>query len=322
MKIGVIGVGRWGCTLASILQHDANEVKLFGLKSDIAELVRMRWKIPHTDCLMNWGVQVTSCHDGLPECEVVFIAVDGQNLSPCWQQWRYSIKGIVAVAVKSIYTEKGKLILPLDLIKNPSNQVVYFGSAAFPEGLMTGSPAIGTVFSTSGEKAKIVQELFPKELLRVYTSSDINGGQIGSALKNVIALASGITWGLGFDEMTRAAIVSRGLFEIRQFARQKDAHEDTFAAGSSALADCIGTCFSTNSHNLQAGIALAEQISIQEIIDELGTVEGFHTIKIVREIDGALDQMPISTAVAKIALDGVPPRDAMRELLDRPLKSG
>lgn len=313
MNIGIIGAGRFGLTLAEMIFHTDNHVTVFCLPGELHPKF-----IPHTCFDFNPRIEMQTEIDGLSDCEVVFIAVDGKHLASCWDQWGSTINGIAAICVKTIDAKDGKLILPTDLF--PHKKSVFCASAAFPEGLLRRSPTSGTIFGPK-KYSEIVRGALPKRILRTYHSDDIIGAQLGSALKNVIAIASGVAYGLGFDIMTRATICNRGSFEIMRFAVANGALMKTFCPGSSILADLTGTCFSDDSHNLMAGKAIALGTSISLLTPVIGTIEGIQTTRVLTELPGALCDMPISNAVADILFHGVSPEQAIDILLNRPLIS-
>lgn len=315
MKIGIIGAGRWACTLANILCQNGNEVALFCIEEDFERITANR-QIPHTDFFLNDKVGFTTSGKLLTDCEIVIIAVDGFSLYRAWKQWGSYVSGIVVIAVKTMSISKEKPLLPTDEIKYPD--LTYFASGAFPEGLLKGSPAIGTVYGPQ-ELTNVVRAVFPKYPLRIYTSTDIIGGQIVSALKNVLAIACGVASGMGLDEMTMAAIMSRGLFEIRRFGVANGAKAETFGDGSSGLADTIGTCISRNSHNFQAGLRLASgDFDIKSIENEIGTAEGIWTAQAFIK-PNTYFLMPIAYVVANVIFNGLELKKAMEVLMERPI---
>lgn len=320
MRIGIIGAGRWGCTLANLFQRAKKDVRIFCLEEDKERLEISRQIIHTEELFLDIGIMLETDAELLYDCDIVFIAVDGKNLSHSWDQWREYISGTLVLAVKTLDVIDQRLVLPTDLIDYKN--MVYFACAAFPEGLLNGagSPTIGTVYGPD-ELTSMVKAFFQQDIIRVYTSNDLVGGQIVSALKNVLAIASGIAFGLGLDEMTRAAIVSRGLYEMRRFGSHYGAMPSSFADGSSGLADTIGTCYSHNSHNFLVGVRIGCGSYDEKGSEyQIGTAEGVRTAGKLRELPHDQKQlMPIASAVAKIIFDGVDPRVAMKELMGRPL---
>ncbi len=317
MKIGVIGAGRWGCTLAHLVQTAGHKTIVFCLSSDIKRLNTHAVTDTRLSQLLE-SIELTLDKDKLTGCQLIFVAVPGKNLVDCNTQWELQkIEVPIVMAIKALYCGLGRdLVLPTDLL---FRDYAYFACGAFPEGILNGSPAIGTVYCASRNLGEMVRDSLPIKLMRCYTSSDLKGGQIGAALKNVIAIACGIAYGMGFDEMTLAALISRGAREISRFACIRDAHAETFADGSSFLADLMGTAYSPHSHNRQAGILLASGVTRDQLEQSIGTVEGIHTVGALDILQWPYSHLPICKAVSEV-LRGLPPKKAMENLLNRPLK--
>lgn len=316
MTIAVIGGGRWGCILAMLFHLAGHKVKL-ACRTEDAERLRKDNRIPHTNYRLDEGIAIVTEGRGLSDCEIVFIAVDGKNLRSCWEQWGQFVQGIVAVAVKSLDVSEGKLVLPMDMIDY--ERVVYFASGAFPEDIMSDSLVVGALYGDR-ELALKVRTVIPQEKIRTYLSPDLIGGQICSALKNVLALAAGMASGLKQREMTVAAVIGRGLSEISRFAISMGGYPATFDLGSAVSIDTIGTCISKDSHNFRAGRMLAKGFTIDEVENEIGTVEGIWTAMALRRVLGwELNNMPICSAVVSILFDGISPELALQKLRERPL---
>lgn len=317
MKIGVVGAGRWGATLSALLSWQHDDVTLFCLQEDLEALTQDR-VVPTTRIPLSKTVKLSMNKATLAECEVVFIAVPGQHLEEAWEMWGSFIQGTVVVAVKSIGEEGGELVFPLDMIDY--NNKVFLGCAGFPQELLKKrpSPSIATAYSHSEECAKQVQELFDPHVIRVYRSHDIDGGQLGSALKNVIAIGCGMARGMGMGDMTVSMLISRGATEIQRLGLLHEADPKTFGAGSTFLADLIGTCTSRHSHNRKWGTQFASSVLLGTQIEEIGTVEGLQTIKILAKT-GWLSELPIATAIHDIRY-GTDPWVAAHTLLERELK--
>ncbi|MFA6493351.1 MAG: NAD(P)H-dependent glycerol-3-phosphate dehydrogenase, partial [Patescibacteria group bacterium] len=312
---GIVGAGRWGCTLAALLSKVGHEVHLVGTDEDL-DLLNTTGRVPcGADIKLPKTIHLKTTNESIRDFPVVFVAVSGEFLEKAYYQQTTS--GILVVACKALYNSSdAELVLPTQLLNHPDYEV-YFTCAGFPEGLLRGSPSIGTAYSLDPKNAQIVQELFPSKILRVYTSEDIIGGQIGAALKNIVALASGIAMQMRFDTMTRASLISRGAAEITKVGLEIGADLKTFSAGTTFMADLVGTCLSCHSRNVHAGILLAGGYNRQETELQLGTVEGFHTLEALASTD-FLKMMPIASAVQSI-IEGEKPQNALEALLSRPL---
>jgi len=322
-KIGIIGAGRWGTALAILLTKVGHHVKLFCLDEELSGLLESRQSRTLPSFSIPDVVEISSRVDDCLDRDFIFLAVPGANLKAAWDMWKVGIdkNAIVINAVKTIDVENRNLVLPSTIINRDGPHCVHFACVSFPEGLLRGSPTIGTAFAVNGHAAKMVVQLFSGTLIRPYISLDIVGGQIGSAIKNTIAIACGIAEGLGFDATTKAAIASRGLREMREFALHHMGHEETFGAGTTVLADLIGTCFGIFSHNHRYGLALANMSPEDAQKSVLGTIEGIQTTKVLSEVaESFQEKMPISFAVWSIISGTISPRKAIKQLMDRPVK--
>ena len=166
-----------------------------------------------------------------------------------------------------------------------------------------------------------VQCVLMSPSLRVYTSGDVLGVEIGGAIKNVIAIAAGISDGLGFGDNTKAALVTRGLAEITRLGVAMGAQPSTFA-GLSGLGDLVVTCCSVHSRNYRLGRLLAEGKSLPAALDFIGmVVEGVNTADSIAGLSRQYKvEMPISTEIARVLFDGKPPRQAVSDLMMREAK--
>lgn len=321
-KVGIIGAGRWGTTLAIILSRVGHEVTLFCLSSEVEQLISQRASQNLPGFPIPKQVAI-SCSSDCDDLDLAVLALPGEAFSSAWESWRQSIspKTIVVNVAKMIDHHEHGLILPSHIVDSERYEFVHFACASFPEGLLRGSPTIGTAYTGREWAAKQVVKLFAGTLIRPYHSRDLTGGQIGSALKNTIAIASGIAAGLGFDETTRAAIVSRGAREIRDFALHHLGHPETFGAGTTVMTDLIATSFSPYSHNLRFGQALAHQSVEDARATVSGTVEGVHTTLTLAQVCYDFpESMPISYAVWSIMTGKASPNEALKKIMARPIK--
>ena len=184
-----------------------------------------------------------------------------------------------------------------------------------------GLPALATAASVSIETAEQVQMMTSGERLRVYASDDIIGVELGGTLKNIIAIGAGFIDATGLGSNLKAAYVTRGLHEITQLGLALGAKPSTFA-GLSGIGDMLTTCYSPLSRNYRLGTRLAEGDSVEEALEYLGqTAEGVPTTRATLQIAQQLGvEMPITETAHKVMFDGVPPTEAMGELMRRELQ--
>ena len=225
--------------------------------------------------------------------------------------------------------EKGTAKLPhevaIDVLGNPNvNNNRNFGvisGPSFAAELVRTLPTAVTMASTDEELSSIAAKLFHHSNMRVYTSTDVIGVSVGGALKNVIAIASGISDGMGFGTNARAALITRGLAEISRFGVALGAKPETFN-GLAGAGDLVLTCTGEYSRNREVGVRLAKGQALEEILIGLGHVaEGVFT---AAEVIGKSKQlgieMPITQEVNAVIHNGKSPRDAVLDLLDRAIK--
>ncbi len=192
---------------------------------------------------------------------------------------------------------------------------------SFAAELVRSLPTALTLASTNQETTMLAAKIFHHHNLRVYTSHDVIGVSVGGALKNVIAIASGISDGMGFGNNARAALITRGLAEISRFGSYLGANQDTFS-GLAGSGDLVLTCTGEYSRNREVGIQLANGQPLTTILKNLGHVaEGvFTATEVMRRIDKIEIDMPITSEVNNVIQQGKLPRDAVLHLLERSIK--
>ena len=206
----------------------------------------------------------------------------------------------------------------------PALRVALLSGPTFAKEIATGLPAAAVAAAREAETAAATQQAFSGAggRLRVYTTDDVIGVALGGALKNVVAIAVGVSDGLGFGDSARAALITRGLSEMGRLAVRLGGHPLTMA-GLAGLGDLVLTCTGDLSRNRQVGLALARGEALDEVMRRLGQVaEGVSTARTAGELasrEGVA--MPITSAVAAVLHAGKPPRDAVGELLSRDFKA-
>ncbi|KRP06390.1 MAG: glycerol-3-phosphate dehydrogenase, partial [Methylophilales bacterium BACL14 MAG-120920-bin58] len=214
----------------------------------------------------------------------------------------------------------------IDELGNPSeDNGRHFGvisGPSFAAELARSLPTAVTIASTDKKLSTIAASLFHHNNMRIYTSDDVIGVSVGGALKNVIAIASGISDGMGFGNNARAALITRGLAEISRFGVALGAQQDTFN-GLAGAGDLLLTCTGEYSRNREVGIRLAKGQALEEILDGLGHVaEGvFTAAEVIGRSKKLGIEMPITEEVYSVIHHRKPPREAVLDLLGRTLKS-
>ena len=191
-----------------------------------------------------------------------------------------------------------------------------------PVELLQKLPGASVISSLNAAILNYHQLIFSNDYLRTYTNTDITGVEIGAAVKNIIAIAAGVSDGLGYGTNTKASLITRGLYELSKFGSFMGANLNTFS-GVAGMGDLITTCISRNSRNRMVGERLAQGESIKEIKESMHMVaEGINTTKAVHSIAGDKKiDLPITEAVYSIIYDGSDPMEAVKKLMSRKFKS-
>ncbi len=325
--VAVLGAGAWGTALASQVAQREKSVRLWSWRSDHAlALARDR---ENREFFAGFGLP--------PNVEVTAelgFAVQGASAvalvvpTPAVRSVLASTAALVAPGVPYVLACKGietdSLMLLTEVVEDVLGAQAAFDAVAlsgpsFAEEVARGLPTNLVAASRNADSALLVQSLFSGERLRVYTSSDPSGVQVGGALKNVIAIAAGASDGLGFGHNTRAALITRGLAEMARLAQAKGGDATTLA-GLSGLGDLVLTATATLSRNRTVGFELAQGRSLHDVLTGLGHVaEGVTTAKSAHELADRLGvDLPITSEVYRVLYEGKPVFDAVQGLLQRP----
>ncbi|MFX3622829.1 MAG: NAD(P)H-dependent glycerol-3-phosphate dehydrogenase [Ectobacillus sp.] len=325
-KIAVLGAGSWGTALAMVLADNGHEVRLWGnRKEQIDEINEQRVNnqyLPGVELPANI-TGYTSLGDTLEGIRKVLLVVPTKAM----REVLGKMKPLLMQPVTFIHASKG---IDPDTSKRISEMIEEEISAKFIRDVVVLSgpshaeevglrrPTTITAASKNMEAAEEVQDLFMNNYFRVYTNPDIIGVELGGALKNIIALAAGITDGLGLGDNAKAALMTRGLAEIARLGRKMGANPLTFA-GLTGMGDLIVTCTSVHSRNWRAGNLLGKGHSLDEVLENMGmVVEGVRTTKAAYQLAEKIGvEMPITTALHKVLFDGKDVKEAVDSLMGR-----
>ena len=325
MKISVIGAGGWGTALA--MQAARNHEVLLWAYSD-KELEPIRKNRENTDYLP--GVKIpetiglTSSPEVAADAEILLFVAPSKYFRSVVKNFTpyVSKKQILVSATKGFEFPSEKrmsMILKEEIPGNSS--IVVISGPSHAEEVSRGVPTTIVAASKNDRAGRIVQEAFSNDTFRLYRHSDVLGVEVAAAAKNVIAIASGMLRGLGLGDNTQAALITRGLAEIKRLGKKLGAREETFA-GLAGVGDLIVTCMSRHSRNGRVGEMLAAGKSIEEIEGSMKMVaEGVETVRslVKFETEYKID-MPISHFVYDVIYNKVSPEKGLRALMQRPLK--
>ena len=328
-KIGVVGGGSWGTTLANLLGWKGFNVDLWVFEAEvikqIKELRENRLFLPGISlssniCPSNDLSRVVSGKD------LVLIVVPSHFMRETSHKMAgYVLKDTIIVSASKGIENKTHLtmsgVLKETLPKIPEKHIVALSGPSFAREVASNVPTLVAVASKDKKTASFVQHVFATPLFRVYTNNDIVGVELGGSVKNVIAIASGMIDGLGFGLNTRAALITRGLTEIRRLGLKLGANPRTFT-GLTGVGDLILTCTGKLSRNYTVGKQLGQGKKLQNILSEMRMVaEGIKTAKSVYNLSRKIGvEMPISHEVYHILYDDASLKEALHRLMTRDLK--
>ncbi len=320
MRITIVGDGGWGSTLAILLHSKDYNISIWSAFSDYAEVLdkdRENKKfLPGIKIPKN--IRITSDLNTLEENDLYIIAVPCQYLRKALKNFAGIIKGSVVSAVKGI--ENSSLKRPSEVITDvlgKLNLSVLSGPTIAYE-VVRGIPTTCVISSEDNNTAYELQKIFSTEKFRVYTSNDIIGAELAGALKNIIAIAAGISDGMGFGVNTKAALLTRGLVEIARLGVEMGARKETFN-GLSGVGDLATTCMSFHSRNRWFGEEIGKGKSLKEVLSRTKMViEGVATTKSAYELAKRCNvEMPITEQIYQVLYKGKNPKKAVRELMTR-----
>ena len=326
-RVTVIGSGSWGTALAVMLDKYGHDVTIWSWKEEEAQSIRDNHE--HKEFLPGIEIResikiVVDPKDAISEAEIVISAIPSKFVrSSILKFVPYFNKNQVIVNVAK-GLEDDTLLRLSEVIEEcvPQCAVCTLVGPSHAEEVGRGVPTACAISCKDMEVAKMVQNEFVNPTFRLYTNDDMIGMEIGAALKNVIALAAGISDGLGFGDNTKAALMARGITEIGRLGVAMGAKAETFA-GLSGIGDLIVTCTSMHSRNRRAGIMLGKGKSLTETLDEVHmVVEGVHTAKAAYELSKRYEvDMPITRHINEVLFEGKTPKEAVFELMLREQKS-
>jgi len=322
LKVAILGSGSWGSALAVHFGRQGFSVTQWCREEEVAEEINSRGEnraflpgIPYPK-----GVRATvSVPEAVEGADFVFSVIPAQFTPPFWREHRESLEGKRLIcASKGIEIKSLKTLSQLygEIFNTLDNYYVLSGPT-FALEVARGLPAAAVIANRSSKEALKAVESLSSKSFRFYANSDVLGVELGGALKNVIAIATGISDGMGLGNNARAALITRGLHEIKRLGKAMGAKEETFY-GLSGLGDLVLTCTGELSRNRQFGLSIGRG---EGGVDGKFVVEGVHTVRAVVKLAQELGvEMPISEAVYRIVHGGSSPKEVMEELLSRPVK--
>ncbi|MDC0045476.1 NAD(P)-dependent glycerol-3-phosphate dehydrogenase [Pelagibacteraceae bacterium] len=322
MSIGILGGGVWGSALARVLSK--NKVIIYARDKNIVKSInehKLNPKLKYSS--FNDNVSATDKIHNLQNVEFLFVALPAQNIREVLEKSELNNKNQhVVICSKGIEISSSKFLT--EVIKDilPYKSISILSGPSFSNEVSQNLPTAITLATNNKKNFESISNLIDNKNFRVYYSSDIIGIQIGGALKNIYAIAAGITQGLTLGENAKSALITRSFAEMTRFAETFGADKNTLF-GLSGLGDLILTCGSSSSRNTQFGIKIASSKydNFSELLQSQEVTEGYYTVEAVYNIakNKKID-MPIMEAIYNIIYKRYDLKEEIAKLLSRPLR--
>ncbi len=326
-KTAVIGSGSWGTALAQVLADNNHDVLVWGRnESEINDLIKHQNTAYFDNLILNENIKASHNFSDVLDADIILLAVPTAAVESVCLELNENLKKAVTIinVAKGFHPVTHHLLS--DVIKESIDAdklkavVSLIGPSHAENVVLRQHTAINSV-SDDENAAKEVQYMFSNDYFRVYRTDDVIGAQIGVAIKNIIAVASGMAEGLDLGDNARAALITRGLAEMTRFGVSQGARPETFL-GLCGVGDLVVTASSVHSRNFQAGLTIGKADSAEGFLENnKKTVEGVHAAKVVHELANELKiSMPITEQVYLIVYENKKPSVAIEELMERDLK--
>ena len=323
MQVAVIGAGSWGTTVAHLCAKNV-PTTLWARRPEVATEVRDSHANSHylPGFTLHERLHATSdLEEAVSSADVLVMGVPSHGMRAAAQELAPHLRPWVPVVSLSKGLEQGTRLRMSEVLdaELPGHPCGVLTGPNLAKEILAGGAAAAVVATEDTSIAEALQDVFASDLFRVYTNPDVVGCEVAGALKNVIAIASGMADGLGTGDNTRAAVITRGLAELTRLGCAMGGQQVTFA-GLAGMGDLIATCISPQSRNRYVGEQLGRGRGIDEIIDEMHMVaEGVKTSAVVMELGHQYGvSLPISREVHRVVHEGATAQQAYEGLISRP----
>ena len=324
-KIAIIGSGSWGVALACHLARCGNEIKIWSFSEEEKRLINEEKKckfLPKVTIPDNI-ICSNNFEEVIKDTEFILHVTPSKFTRDTFKQYKqYVGDKPVIICSKGFEKETLKTLDEVILDELPTAKVGALSGPSQAEEVSIAIPTVLVIASKHKEILKMIQDTFMCAEMRIYTSNDIKGVELGGALKNIIAFCAGVAAGIGLGDNTFAALITRGLGELTRLGVALGGEKETFY-GLSGLGDLIVTCLSQHSRNRKAGKLIGKGKTLEEAKKEVGMViESIDNIEVAYELGKRNNvYMPIVETVYKVLYENLDPREAVKELMTREKKS-
>ncbi len=329
MRIGVIGAGSWGTTLANLLAGKGFGVALWAYEAELVSAMAVKREndlyLPGIPLSQNI-IPTASLAEAAGNRDILFLVTPSHAIRQTVREIAAHSPARAMLVIASKGIENRTLLTMSAVVRDElaladGQRLAVLSGPTFALEVSRKIPSAVTLASENQPLARDIQQILSTSFFRVYTNVDVTGVELGGALKNVIAIAAGISDGLLFGYNTRAALITRGLAEISRLALKMGAARDTLS-GLSGLGDLVLTCTGELSRNRMVGIRLGRGEPLEEITRDMRSVaEGIRTAESAHDLSRKMEvSMPITEQVCNILRGIKNPKDAVMELMARDLK--
>jgi len=324
-KVAIIGSGSWGVALAIHLAKLGNEVKIWSFDKEEADLINIEKKCKFLpNITLPEGIECfLDFENTIKDSNIILHVTPSKFTRSIVKQYKqYIVNQPIIICSKGFEKETLSTLDEVILDEIPNAKIGVFSGPTHAEEICIGVPSAMVIASKSNTILKQVQALFMSDSIRVYTSSDIKGAELGGALKNIIAFSAGVAAGIGLGDNSFAALITRGLNEITRLGVALGGKQNTFY-GLTGLGDLIVTCLSEHSRNRKAGILIGQGKTIEETQKEVGmTIESIDNIEVAYELSKIHSiEMPIVETVYNILYNNLSSKEAVKKLMNRDKKT-
>ena len=324
-NISIIGSGSWGVALAIHLAKQGHNVKIWSFSQEECDMINNEKRckfLPKVE-LPEGIMCTTSFEEALEGTDFILHVTPSKFTRNILKQYKDFVKKQPVIICSKGF--ESDTLMTLDEVFAEEAPNIKIGVLSGPSHAEEVSVLMSTVLvaaSKHPEILRLVQDTFMCETMRIYTSTDVKGVELGGALKNIIAFCSGLAAGVGLGDNAYAALITRGLAELARLGQKLGGEKDTFY-GLSGLGDLIVTCLSEHSRNRKAGKLIGQGLSLEETKKEVGmTIESIDNIDVAHKLSSIYGvDMPIVDTVYKILYEGLKPTDAVNNLMTRGKKA-
>jgi glycerol-3-phosphate dehydrogenase (NAD(P)+) len=324
--IGVLGGGSWGTSLAHLLSEKGEDVILWARDPEIVQGINKNHKNPkylnqYTLCPKLRATQ--SFQEAVEHKDVILLAIPSHAVRKILEQIIPFLEHDPYIISTSKGIENDTLMTMNELLhavipEENHAKIIFLSGPSFADEVIRNIPTAVTLASKEQEAVQEVQSLLSTDYFRIYTSTDVIGVELGGALKNVIAIAAGISDGLGYGHNSRAALITRGLSEIARLGQKMGANPITFL-GLSGMGDLTLTCTGNLSRNRYVGMKIGQGMKLDEIVKNMKMVaEGIRTTKSVYQLSKKMNvEMVLCQKIYEILYEGADPKKVVYEIMTR-----